>query len=161
MTDDTLDLDAIELRLSEASKPPWLVGNSAEIYRVNESGTAITLAETRHYDNALFMAHARSDIPALVAEVRRLKTDAEAGAKEYHRLFDQATTEIAQLRDAGSRMGRILYKLLHGIIESSPEAKDMTDEGREANAACKAWDAVVLSSTPSVAPCGAFPKVDL
>jgi hypothetical protein len=75
MTDE--QLAAIRARCEAATGGPWEVGHKCEIY-------------TRHYQvgpigdfwepaDARFTAHAREDIPALLAEVERLRADAELG----------------------------------------------------------------------------------
>lgn len=69
MTDE--QLAAIRARCEAATGGPWEVGHKCEIY-------------TRHYQvgpigdfwepaDARFTAHAREDIPALLAEVERLR----------------------------------------------------------------------------------------
>lgn len=47
---------------------------------------AITTREKQGYENALFIAHARTDVPLLVAEVRRLREVLGAIA-QYHPTF--------------------------------------------------------------------------
>ena len=62
-----LDLDAIETRANAASMAPWLhVGQGAI------AGVGHTVARYVSKSDAQFVAHARTDIPALIAEVRRL-----------------------------------------------------------------------------------------
>lgn len=106
MTADTtpttaLDLDAIRYRLAEATPGPWGVGNGTHIVRGLEvtgrgSFTCIqSVAEIDDEDDRLdwghddevevdpeadaqFIAHARQDIPALLAEVDRLRAELAA-----------------------------------------------------------------------------------
>lgn len=88
-----LDLDAIEARASAASSGPWhteddgddgpggVFGPSrefvAETYTGESSGgivaEAITGGPQQQRANATFVAHTRTDVPALLAEVRRLR----------------------------------------------------------------------------------------
>ncbi len=73
----TLDLDAIEARVEAATEGPWTVGANAGcgccrwIRQGDEDGPQICNADDRGDDQ--FIAHARTDVPALVAEVRRLR----------------------------------------------------------------------------------------
>ena len=92
-----LDLDAIEKRANAATPGPWracregacscgqvwsipldrIISHPAFEYDFDETSTP----EIYHAPNAAFIAAAREDIPALVAEVRRLRAllDAEQG----------------------------------------------------------------------------------
>lgn len=82
-----LDLDAIEARANAATEGPWHVVTAWTdyvAYQVTDDGEA---ASMNCYggsgamntglgvieDDAEFIAHARTDVPALVAEVRRLR----------------------------------------------------------------------------------------
>ncbi len=85
-----LDLDAIRQRAEAASPGPWAV-NPVNGYQVKlNNGTGFLVAHThRLTDNkdlrdAEFIAHAREDIPALVAEVERLRNELSA-ARRYGR----------------------------------------------------------------------------
>lgn len=89
MTTDTLDLEAIERRVEAATKGPWsfayavqwkTMGSApyeAEVsFAVDVNGLSYEWAALRGANaepNAAFIAHARTDVPALLAEVRRLK----------------------------------------------------------------------------------------
>jgi hypothetical protein len=87
---DEKTLQAIEER-ANASRGPWKVKpsdspestNIRPLFKVVGSGSdhAYTVADGMLRDNAIFIAHARSDIPALVEEVRRLRDDGERLAK--------------------------------------------------------------------------------
>ena len=97
-----LDLDAIEARVNAATPGPWITGvrweDPCDVYWVpiNRPGSdpdnphqpdriALIRYETcgfqyPHYEalsDAAFIAHARTDVPALVAEVRRLRAERE------------------------------------------------------------------------------------
>ena len=85
-----IDLDAIEARANAASAGPWTVDVRASCYFHEEivglGGPEWTRAHTRNAvgmdtgtvefiaePDATFIAHARTDIPALVARVRELE----------------------------------------------------------------------------------------
>jgi len=73
LTDD--DLSEIEARCNAATPGPWEVRNPGcwpgEIGPTGVSGGSVATASC--HDNAEFIAHAREDVPALVAEVRALR----------------------------------------------------------------------------------------
>lgn len=76
MTD--LDLDAIEARANAATPGPWehgadKNGGVRDIYAPDD--THITGGAL--YADAVFLAYARTDVPLLVAEVRRLRAECE------------------------------------------------------------------------------------
>ena len=81
-----LDLDAIEVRANAATDGPWEAPDQLLIpcvRGVSDHGNTIRVcqfgwnnspdAKRRDANNAVFIAHAREDVPALVAEVRRLR----------------------------------------------------------------------------------------
>jgi cell division septum initiation protein DivIVA len=71
-----LDLDAIEARANAATPGPW-VQSQRDMWMVYRDGGGTPEIDVGGgYDikeNAAFVAHARSDVPALVAEVRNLR----------------------------------------------------------------------------------------
>lgn len=76
----SLDLDAIAERAEQAISGPWHVeyfGDNGYPQRI-ANDAAIIAADTHEGSypahTAEFIAHAREDVPALVAEVRRLRT---------------------------------------------------------------------------------------
>jgi hypothetical protein len=81
------DLDAIEERANAATPGPWHVDDedyAEAIYAADDVTTVIAGGrwggEARVFEtteDARFIAHARTDVPALVAEVRRLRTELE------------------------------------------------------------------------------------
>lgn len=81
-----IDLDAIEARANAATAGPWEAPDQLLIpcvRGVSDHGNTIRVcqfgwnnspdAKRRDANNAVFIAHAREDVPALVAEVRRLR----------------------------------------------------------------------------------------
>ena len=85
------DLDAIEQRAHAATEGPW------EMYRphhasgfhsvIGGAGGTDNLADDVLEADAEFIAHARSDAPALLAEVRRLQAAGER-VRALHRPVD-------------------------------------------------------------------------
>lgn len=92
LTDD--ELEAIRAREANATKGPWELWNGCSWWRIGTTlpnGRRVTVIEptTDRSDShpnltgynfqadALFATHARTDIPALIAEVKRLKSESE------------------------------------------------------------------------------------
>ena len=78
MTDLDLDLDAIEARAAAATEGPWS--------RDDEHSLSVAICYTPHVwalahsgteANAEFIAHARTDVPALVAALREARDEVE------------------------------------------------------------------------------------
>jgi hypothetical protein len=85
-TSQPLDLDAIEARAAAATPGPWCT-DSWEIYQDSEyqPGISFWIGETCRADeendgraDAEFVAHARTDVPAMAAEIRRLRAELAA-----------------------------------------------------------------------------------
>jgi hypothetical protein len=96
-----LDLDAIEARANAATPGPWRVStdNTPEYFMSIEGTDGPICVFT---DTAAFIAAARSDVPALVAEVRRLKTRVLVAET---RVMNKRA-EIKRLRSDVERIGR-------------------------------------------------------
>lgn len=71
------ELAAIEARATAATREPWIVGDMyvppACLSAVSVYGMGMEVAECQIDADAAFIAAARVDVPALVAEVRRLR----------------------------------------------------------------------------------------
>ena len=103
-----LDLDAIEKRALAATRGPWECRGWDEFGVSQKEPAGETIAVARacypegsiglHEHDAIFIAHAREDVPALVARVRKL--EAAVGEVLY---FDEtygAGVNLDVLRDA-------------------------------------------------------------
>lgn len=82
MSDTELDLDAIQGREERATHGPWTIEYSERNHqspavlwmgRGEQLATDIYEIDELIEDNAEFIAHARTDVPALIAEIRRLR----------------------------------------------------------------------------------------
>ena len=108
MTDD--ELDAIEARADVATPGPWRWAdwmvtfgemesddfNNRRWLEANDSGDAPRLVSREidpeliltvedpieHEGNRVFLAHARADVPALIAEIRRLRAGIAAALED-------------------------------------------------------------------------------
>jgi hypothetical protein len=76
----TVDLDAIEARADAATEGPWF-NNRNGVVIVESHPLAPTVSENSSWGDAEFIAAARADIPALVAELRAAREVVEAAAQ--------------------------------------------------------------------------------
>lgn len=79
-----LDIDAIEERANAATPGPWETaydtGESIHAEPTLYAPGNVEIAATFRADDDRFIAHAREDVPALIAEVRRLRFERDAFA---------------------------------------------------------------------------------
>ena len=80
MTDE--ELAAIESRANAATREPWIVGDAyvptASLSAVSVYGMGMEVAECQMDTDGAFIAAARVDVPALIAEVRSLRAERDA-----------------------------------------------------------------------------------
>jgi len=99
MTDE--ELARIEALANAAAPGPWEIRTHDELYAVKgQAGWVASMdADTSSADaaNAFFIAAARDAVPALVAEVRRLRA---AAAVAMDAMRDEPDVAFARLRDA-------------------------------------------------------------
>ena len=73
------ELTEIEERANAATREPWIVGDAyvptASLSAVSVYGMGMEVAECQMDTDGAFIAAARADVPALVAEVRRLRAE--------------------------------------------------------------------------------------
>ncbi len=99
-----LDLDAIEARASAATPGPWVtIGGRMVRCKPNEPAFL-----PRSTQDAAFIAEARTDVPALCSEMRRLREVARVGwetaralAIQYGARGSERAADEALLRDIG------------------------------------------------------------
>lgn len=108
-----IDLDAIEKRATAATQGPWSVEYCEDVGPVGIRGSiqpgnppwgpwilSIEACETDSPDaDVEFMAAARTDVPALCAEVRRLRLQVEA----YENVFKEGQEAESQMVDVNRR----------------------------------------------------------
>ena len=66
MTDPLTYLDEVDARVAAATEGPWVEANGTVMHSTFYGLAPVT-------GNAEFIAHAREDVPTLLAEVRRLR----------------------------------------------------------------------------------------
>jgi hypothetical protein len=71
-----LDLDAIEARANAATEGPWVAHPDGLVW-TERPIPGDPVSGSTEVEDAEFIAAARADVPALVAEVRRLRAELE------------------------------------------------------------------------------------
>ncbi len=89
-----MNLDKIRARIDAASKGPWQGGEDGLVW-APRLGDPVS-ASTEQAD-AEFIAHARTDIPALLAEVERLRGLLGAEQRAHQEDLSQASNVIRAL----------------------------------------------------------------
>jgi hypothetical protein len=114
--DTRLDLDAIRDRANAATKGPWGVEHEGGVMVLNR-GTCQAVAfvgsegDDQVRADSAFLAAAREDVPALLAEVDRLTTELAAAnqvANDALTLAEQAAADRRSLRTQVDRLRRLL-----------------------------------------------------
>jgi len=151
MTDQphALDLDAIEARTNAATPGPWF-NDSHEIYAgENTDIPAMSewIGETcdpRRPDhgaaNAAFIAAARTDVPALVAEIRRLTAERD----RYRDAWRNARTR-ARDSDADESMWRRIVTRTEqdrdNVLADNDRLTAELQQAQQQDAAIRCWSA--------------------
>jgi hypothetical protein len=72
------ELEAIRERVEDTSfERAYVKGDPWKGYEVRDNGNGMVVAETSTKVDAEFIAHAREDVPKLLAEIERLRADQE------------------------------------------------------------------------------------
>ena len=104
-----LDLDAIEARVEAATPGPWTARLRDDMWEINDGSGSnfVSIVEScwlpddcdagqyggiPDVDDARFIAHARTDVPALVAELRVAREVVEAAHKWKSALIWELST---------------------------------------------------------------------
>ena len=98
-----IDLDEIEARANAAAKGPWKFPHRDYPGVVTSHLGCLWNPETGEINDpsdAEFIAHAREDVPALVAEVKRLRRELECAQTALTEAFDEADAEAGRAREA-------------------------------------------------------------
>mgnify|MGYP006961905552 CR=1 FL=1 len=104
MTDTPLDLDAIEARADAATDGPWLASHNLtddthDVSVLYSNGIGVLVADFhKRPDDARFAAHARTDVPALIAALR--KAEAQVAHLRGQSRESNGWREMRDRRDA-------------------------------------------------------------
>lgn len=130
MTD--LDLDAIEARANAATEGPWIivpekcgpdgqgVFTAEEFGHVCEVGDPYPRGANRPQESMEFIAAAREDVPALVAEVRRLRAREEAFRLNAAEVREFAASKLGD--PALARESLALVELVESDMDAAEKA---------------------------------------
>lgn len=138
MTDHALDLDAIRQRADAATPGVWIhrkiKWGKSPIHVVVDGPQSIAYAESEGADaavferansaNSEFIAHARHDVPALLDEVERLKS--EMRMRELHH-FEEEQKRI----EAEAKAERLRIQLAAVIRFAQPGTHSLEDVAEE------------------------------
>lgn len=105
----TVDLNAIKKRAEAATNGPWCAkygyGEEAEV-TTGVSFSSRGIATTSRTADATFIANARQDVPALIAEVERLRTQQDrliAELEKADKFSDELRAELFRQQLPGIR----------------------------------------------------------
>ena len=153
MTESELDLEAIEERCNEATPGPWTVNEDGGLMAskgyelIGSDGDAVWMMS---HDDAVFIAHAREDIPALIREIRRLRDAVKAfytgligvietyitvtgDAPSQNIIIKKGITSVAEYtREYNREILKVLEGLIpdHDLAEWIKKAKEADQDGR-------------------------------
>jgi len=139
MTDLDLDLDAIEARAAAATEGPWS--------RDDEHSLSVAICYTPHVwalahsgteANAEFIAHARTDVPALVAALR----EARAGWYQNRDKADLCDAMIAERDEARAAIALAGEEIERASVEVARAHRALLASNAERNEAHAAIAAV-------------------
>lgn len=122
----SLDIDAIKARADAATPGPWeakcihvYMGGEGQ-YRVGPPNRPPSFQGVVSPSDAEFFAHAREDVPALVAEVERqdevIRINHD-GADYAEQLLEQARAEVARLAAANTHLIKNADALAEKLID--------------------------------------------
>jgi hypothetical protein len=122
MTED--ELQAIEARTNAATSQPWEACKLSEgLGYVYSSGLGDVVAGSSSaaflLDDAEFIAAARTDVPALVAEVRRLRRASESPIHRYDVVYGNGRNRRRATVDAYSAADAVFTRMTPGTVVRS------------------------------------------
>lgn len=109
------ELESIRKRAEAATPGPWFWLDDGRLYSDGADkviGEVIEGKDETWFDlfdaNAEFIAHAREDIPKLLAEIERLQQEKDEWYEKYMRLDATVSTQNKQLEKANAEIKRML-----------------------------------------------------
>ncbi len=145
----TLDLKAIRDRADKATEGPWFVGVSSSDGMAPPYFSIGNFEADDHYEdtiaqiwggnhdyelNAAFIAHARTDIPALLDEIDRLEIDRDAWRLAFKDMVELKTQAVHRAQIAEAKIDRLnaLIMAAAGLAMCKPDEMEDVRRGRAA-----------------------------
>lgn len=127
---EPLDLAAIEDRATKATQGPWGITNRPWLISLSTKARIADFLHQHHqsanFDDADFAAHARTDIPALIARVRAAEAEAWL-LREALEMIDRTTWSPINATSTAIGMQRIAAAALAASPAGHPEASGAAD----------------------------------
>ena len=92
------DLDAIRSRAEASTDGGWSFIPKEDFITADSDGDVVFALDMYRKEDATFIAHARTDVPALLGEVERLN-DEVAGLRAHAKNLNTTIREVAEERD--------------------------------------------------------------
>ena len=114
------ELAEIRDRLDETSfEKAYIKGDKWKGYEVKSEGNGVVIAEVSCGTDAEFIAHAREDVPKLLAEIERLKKVAHEILEDYdraeRRVIDEVSTNRRFALDVQERVIKSYQNEINGV----------------------------------------------
>lgn len=122
-----LDLEAIEARCEVATKEPWTHTDGLLSYDFATIVDTDVMLVT-HVNNIDFIVHARADIPALLAEVERLRAELASEHRLTIMYSDRDAAVRRKLQEVGAIASHEEITNLDAIERQQVEVKRLQDE---------------------------------
>jgi hypothetical protein len=156
----SLDLDAIEARANAATPGPWWAdadkGGEVSLWQVDPSDVDMAYFPAADADNE-FIATARTDVPALVAEVRRQQEHAANARRRESKERGARVDAEERAAVAEALAARLEAKLEKQRKTAAAKAKALRDQVAdlerqlaEANANADRWYIEATKNRPGV-----------
>jgi hypothetical protein len=118
------EIEAIRKRVEDTSfERVYVKGDPWKGYEVRDNGNGIVVAETHTKVDAEFIAHAREDVPKLLAEIERLRGLLFLEQSEYLEMKRKKNEALSVI----NRLNGQLSELIYGIYEHIPEGHALMD----------------------------------
>ncbi len=140
-----IDLDEIEARANAATPGPWVTFDSPGTYWDDPSACgwdyrapgraapyyctgpgALTSAQAAR--DTVFIAHARTDVPALIARVRKLEERLSDTEDRRYRLMQKLDEALADYQDLGRTMHEECSRLEERLLTAEERLEQRTRE---------------------------------
>ena len=106
-------LNEIEARANAATEGPWIVASCENERTVETKHQRWHVASCTSPDNATFIAHARTDVPALVAALRAVLTLADGWQEHAEKVTNVYGKQVVSVEFARAEIVRTIEEALN------------------------------------------------